>query len=153
MKILDEPKAIRLKIMDFLSRREHSSKEIYQKMSRKVESKEMLLESIEELQRDGLLSDERFAESYFQSRKRRGFGPLRIKSELIQRGVKENLFYSLEKEIDWSSNALDALKKKLNGKTPEETKEILKLKNFLNYRGFEFQDIDKAFSMLDKENL
>ena len=140
MKILDEPKAIRLKIMDFLSRREHSSKE-------------MLLESIEELQRDGLLSDERFAESYFQSRKRRGFGPLRIKSELIQRGVKENLFYSLEKEIDWSSNALDALKKKLNGKVPQETKEILKLKNFLNYRGFEFQDIDKAFSMLDKENL
>ena len=128
-------------------------KEIYQKMSRKVESKEMLLESIKELERDGLLSDERFAESYFQSRKRRGFGPLRIKSELIQRGVKENLFYSLEKEIDWSSNALDALKKKLNGKVPQETKEILKLKNFLNYRGFEFQDIDKAFSMLDKENL
>mgnify|MGYP001245080234 FL=1 len=153
MKILDEPKAIRLKIMDFLSRREHSSKEIYQKMSRKVESKEMLLESIEELEQDGLLSDERFAESYFQSRKRRGFGPLRIKSELIQRGVKESLFYSLEKEIDWSSNALDALKKKLNGKVPQETKEILKLKNFLNYRGFEFQDIDKAFSMLDKENL
>ena len=153
MKILDEPKAIRLKIMDFLSRREHSSKEIYQKMSRKVESKEMLLESIKELERDGLLSDERFAESYFQSRKRRGFGPLRIKSELIQRGVKENLFYSLEKEIDWSSNALVALKKKLNGKVPQETKEILKLKNFLNYRGFEFQDIDKAFSMLDKENL
>ena len=153
MKILDEPKAIRLKIMDFLSRREHSSKEIYQKMSRKVESKEMLLESIKELERDGLLSDERFAESYFQSRKRRGFGPLRIKSELIQRGVKESLFYSLEKEIDWSSNALDALKKKLNGKVPQETKKILKLKNFLNYRGFEFQDIDKAFSMLDKENL
>ena len=153
MKILDEPKAIRLKIMDFLSRREHSSKEIYQKMSRKVESKELLLESIKELERDGLLSDERFAESYFQSRKRRGFGPLRIKSELIQRGVKENLFYSLEKEIDWSSNALDALKKKLNGKVPQETKEVLKLKNFLNYRGFEFQDIDKAFSMLDKENL
>ncbi len=153
MKIIDEPKAIRIKIMDFLSRREHSSKEIYQKMSRKVESKEMLLESIEALERDGLLSDERFAESYFQSRERRGFGPLRIKSELIQRGVKESLFYSLEKEIDWSANAFDALKKKLNGKVPQETKEILKLKNFLNYRGFEFQDIDKAFSMLNKENL
>ena len=153
VKILEEPKDIRLKIMDFLSRREHSSKEIYRKMSRKVESKEMLIQSIQELEEDGLISDERFAESYFQSRKRRGFGPLRIKSELIQRGVKENLFYSLEKEIDWSSNALDALKKKLNGKVPQETKEILKLKNFLNYRGFEFQDIDKAFSMLDKENL
>ena len=73
--------------MDFLSRREHSSKEIYQKMSRRVESIEMLMEVIDGLEQDGLLSDERFAESYFQSRKRRGFGPLRIKNELIQRGA------------------------------------------------------------------
>lgn len=112
MKILDEPKAIRLKIMDFLSRREHSSKEIYQKLSRRVESKEMLLQSIEDLKRDGLLSDERFAESYFQSRKRRGFGPLKIKNELIQRGVKESFFYSLNEETDWPVFALDALKKR-----------------------------------------
>ena len=44
MKILDEPKAIRIKIMDFLSRREHSSKEIFQKLSPRVESKELLEE-------------------------------------------------------------------------------------------------------------
>ena len=127
MKILEEPKDIRLKIMDFLSRREHSSKEIYRKMSRKVESKEMLIQSIQELEKDGLISDERFAESYFQSRKRRGFGPLRIKNELIQRGVQENLFYSLDATTDWSYYALEALKKKMNGKMPEETKDILKL--------------------------
>ena len=63
MKILDEPKTIRLKIMDFLSRREHSSKEVFQKMSRRVESKDMLMIIIDELIDDGLLSDERFAES------------------------------------------------------------------------------------------
>ena len=63
MKTLDEPKAIRLKIMDFLSRREHSSKEIYKKMAQRVESVELLKDSIEELQNDGLLSDERVAES------------------------------------------------------------------------------------------
>ena len=153
MKILDEPKAIRLKIMDFLSRREHSSKEIYQKLSRRVESKEMLLQSIEDLKRDGLLSDERFAESYFQSRKRRGFGPLKIKNELIQRGVKESFFYSLNEETDWPVFELDVLKKKMNGTYPEGTKEILKLKSFLNYRGFEFHHIDEAFLLLNKENL
>ena len=49
MKILDEPKAIRIKIMDFLSRREHSSKEIFQKLSPRVESKELLEEEIEKL--------------------------------------------------------------------------------------------------------
>ena len=111
MKILDEPKAIRLKIMDFLSRREHSSKEIYQKLSRRVESKEMLLQSIEDLKRDGLLSDERFAESYFQREEKR-LWTSKDKNELIQRGVKESFFYSLNEETDWPVFALDALKKR-----------------------------------------
>ena len=151
MKILDEPKTIRLKIMDFLSRREHSSKEVFQKMSRRVESKDMLMVVIDELIDDGLLSDERFAESYFQSRKNRGFGPLRIKNELKQKGVNESLFNEIQEGTDWSVLAMNVLQKKVRGKFPEEQKDVLKLKNFLNYRGFNFQDIDKAFSMLERE--
>ena len=151
MKILDEPKAIRLKIMDFLSRREHSSREILNKMSNRVESKEMLLDSIKELVDDGLLSDERFAESYFQSRKNKGYGPLRIRNELKQRGVGDKLYYPLANEIEWSEFALEVLKKKVRGNMPTETKEILKLKKFLNYRGFDFQDIDRAFRLIKSE--
>ena len=153
MKILDQPKTIRLKIMDFLSRREHSEKEIFQKLSYRVESQDMLLQVIDDLVKDGLLSDERFAESYFQSRKNKGFGPLRIKNELSQRGIKESIFDSIQKDTDWTACALEALKKKTNGKELMETKEILKLKKFLNYRGYEFQDIDKAFSEFNRENL
>ncbi len=148
MKILEDSKSIRLKIMDFLSRREHSSREIFKKLSPRVESKELLEEEIEKLKADGLLSDERFAESYFQSRKNRGYGPLRIRNELKQRGVGDQIFYSLSNEIDWSEFALDALKKKVSGNMPTETKDILKLKRFLNYRGFDFQDIDKAFQII-----
>ena len=151
MKILDEPKAIRLKIMDFLSRREHSSREILNKMSNRVESKEMLLDSIKELIEDGLLSDERFAESYFQSRKNRGYGPLRIRNELKQRGIGDQLFFSLSNEVNWSKYALEALRKKINGDLPTEIKGVLKLKRFLNYRGFDFQDIDRAFEVLKNE--
>ena len=151
MKILDEPKAIRLKIMDFLSRREHSSREILNKMSNRVESKEMLLDSIKELVDDGLLSDERFAESYFQSRKNKGYGPLRIRNELKQRGIGDQLFFSLSNEVNWSKYALEALRKKINGDLPTEIKGVLKLKRFLNYRGFDFQDIDRAFEVLKNE--
>ena len=151
MKILDEPKAIRLKIMDFLSRREHSSREILNKMSNRVESKEMLLDSIKELIEDGLLSDERFAESYFQSRKNKGYGPLRIRNELKQRGIGDQLFFTLSNEVNWSKYALEALRKKINGDLPTETKDVLKLKRFLNYRGFDFQDIDRAFELLKNE--
>ena len=151
MKILDEPKAIRLKIMDFLSRREHSSREILNKMSNRVESKEMLLDSIKELVDDGLLSDERFAESYFQSRKNKGYGPLRIRNELKQRGIGDQLFFTLSNEVNWSKYALEALRKKINGDLPTEIKGVLKLKRFLNYRGFDFQDIDRAFELLKNE--
>ena len=151
MEILDEPKTIRLKIMDFLARREYSSKEIYQKMSRRVEYKEMLEDSIDQLVKEGLISDERYAESYFQSRKNRGFGPLRIKNELKQKGVNESLFNEIQEGTDWSVLAMNVLQKKVRGKFPEEQKDVLKLKNFLNYRGFNFQDIDKAFSMLERE--
>ena len=151
MKILEDSKSIRLKIMDFLSRREHSSREIFKKLSSRVESKELLEEEIEKLKADGLLSDERFAESYFQSRKNRGYGPLRIRNELKQRGVGDQIFYPLSNEIEWSELALEALKKKVSGDMPTETKEILKLKRFLNYRGFDFQDIDKAFQLIKSE--
>ena len=151
MKILEDSKSIRLKIMDFLSRREHSSNEIFKKLSPRVESKELLEEEIEKLKADGLLSDERFAESYFQSRKNRGYGPLRIRNELKQRGVGDQIFYPLSNEIEWSDFALEALRKKVSGDMPTETKDILKLKRFLNYRGFDFQDIDKAFKIIKSE--
>ena len=151
MKILEDSKSIRLKIMDFLSRREHSSREIFKKLSPRVESKELLEEEIEKLQADGLLSDERFAESFFQSRKNRGYGPLRIRNELKQRGVGDQIFYPLSNEIEWSEFALEALRKKVSGNMPTETKEILKLKRFLNYRGFDFKDIDKAFLIMKSE--
>ena len=101
MKILDEPRTSRVKIQDLLSRREHSSKEVFQKMSRRVESKDMLMIIIDELIDDGLLSDERFAKSYFQDRKNRGLGPLRIRNELTQRGVKESVVYLLQQCNDW----------------------------------------------------
>ena len=98
-----------------------------------------------------MLSDERFAESYFQSRKNRGYGPLRIRNELKQRGVGDQIFYPLSNEIEWSELALEALKKKVSGNMPTETKEILKLKRFLNYRGFDFKISIKLFLLIKSE--
>ena len=80
-----------------------------------------------------------------------------IKNNLSAVMVAHMEIPSLEKEpkkpSTLSKNIITKLlKKKMNGKRPEETKDILKLKSFLNYRGFEFQDIDKAFDLLNKEN-
>ena len=79
-KILD--KDIRLKIMNALSRREHSEKEIYLKFVNLVNSKDTLLEEILKLKEEGLISNQRYAEAYIRSRFHSGFGPIRIKYEL-----------------------------------------------------------------------
>tara|TARA_B100000809_G_C15122416_1_gene524849 strand:+ start:1482 stop:1931 length:450 start_codon:yes stop_codon:yes gene_type:complete len=148
--VLDNPKAIRLKIMDYLSRREHSAKEIRRKLSSRIESPDELEIEIKKLEDEGLLSDERFAESYMHSRKRKGFGPLRIKNELRERGVNDSISQSLLNSEDWSVLAHASLLKKTGGFLPTERDKTLKLKRFLNYRGFNFSDIDKAFSLIKK---
>ena len=47
--------------MDFLSRREHSKKELFNKLSKRVDNLELLNQEIDRLAKDGLQSDERLS--------------------------------------------------------------------------------------------
>ena len=136
--------------MDFLARREYTGKEIFSKLKNRVESIELLKAEIDKLEEEGLIDNERFAEQYIYSRSLRGYGPLRIEQELKQRGVNENISQPLMKDIDWTSFAIKVLEKKTAGIFPDETKQILKIKKFLNYRGFDFNHIERAFSSYKK---
>ena len=73
---------IRFKILDLLSRREHSFKELINKLKDRVDSEEKLFEELTKLKQENLQSDERFAESYTRSRSVKGFGPEKISYEL-----------------------------------------------------------------------
>ena len=136
--------------MDFLARREHTGKEILSKLKNRVESVELLKAEIDKLEEEGLIDNKRFAEQYIYSRSLRGYGPLRIEQELKQRGVNEDVSQPLMNDIDWTTLALEVLKKKTAGIFPEETKQILKIKKFMNYRGFNFNQIEEAFSSYKK---
>ena len=136
--------------MDFLARREYTGKEIFSKLKNRVESIELLKAEIDKLEEEGLIDNERFAEQYIYSRSLRGYGPLRIEQELKQRGVNENISQPLMNDIDWTSFAIKVLEKKTAGIFPDETKQILKIKKFLNYRGFDFNHIEQAFSSYKK---
>jgi len=63
------------KSLDFLSYREHSELELKNKLLKK---------SFESY-------NERFADAYVSSRKRKGFGPKKIFFELQQRGIQEKI--------------------------------------------------------------
>ena len=105
---------------------------------------------IDKLEEEGLIDNKRFAEQYIYSRSLRGYGPLRIEQELKQRGVNEGVSHPLMNDIDWTAFAIEVLKKKTAGVFPDETKQILKIKKFMNYRGFNFNQIEEAFSSYKK---
>ncbi len=124
--------------MDLLSRREHAVAELRRKLINKGFDEEFVNEALAKLVDDGLLSDARYAESYVRFRMNKGFGPVRIREELRQRGVASDL---VGKYVDfqdrcWSETAKNAWQKRFGGKFPEDMKARAKQLQFLQYRGF-----------------
>ena len=76
--------------MDFLSRREHSKKELFNKLFKRVNDLELLNQEIDRLANEGLQSDERFSEAYIRSKTQAGYGPIKIKMELAKKGISNN---------------------------------------------------------------
>ena len=128
--------------MDFLSRREHSKKELFNKLFKRVNDLELLNQEIDRLANEGLQSDERFSETYIRSKTQAGYGPIKIKMELAQRGISNNFLDKKfsELEINWEKEINDLLLKKFP-KTKynfKEEKTKVKAINFLQRRGFDF---------------
>jgi|TARA_X000000368_G_scaffold191969_1_gene151357 regulatory protein len=135
------------KSLDLLSRREHSRKEIKEKLLLRYENTEQINVVLEKLVSNNLINDSRFAEAYVLNRKRKGFGPKKIIFELISKGVKESIANEVvEIEGGWIEAARSAFKKKYKDDQNIETKEQLKQKTFLQNRGFGFKEIESVFT-------
>lgn len=76
-----------------LARREHGRRELADKLERKNAGVDpgVLHQVLDELAREGLQSDVRFAESFARQRAGKRFGPVRIRAELRQRGIDEGV--------------------------------------------------------------
>ena len=135
------------KALDVISRREHSEKELENKLLKKFESSELIDLVIERLKKNNLLNDERYAEMYVRIRKRKGFGPKRIGYELSSRGINNSISSQVLDEIGgWKEAAHDAFNKKYRNGIADDFKNKSKQKVFLQNRGFSFQEIDSVFS-------
>jgi len=131
--------------MDFLSRREHSRFELARKLARKGFESTIIDAVLSQLQADNLLSDQRFAESFVHSRINRGYGPLRIRQELRQRGVSDDLSTeALENNEDWDELACHVREKRFGESLPKKPQERAKQSHFLYYRGFTSSQIKIA---------
>ena len=135
------------KALDIISRREHSEKEVTSKLLKKFNEPDLIAATLSRLKDNNLVNDERYAEMYTQIRKRKGFGPKRIKYELSSKGIDDSLSsVIIEDEGGWQEAAKNAFNKKFKKGIASEYKDKAKQKNFLQNRGFTFQEIDSVFS-------
>ena len=145
MKSLIKDQDIRKKILDLLSRREHSKYELVLKLERRVDSSDKLLKEIDKISDQNLQSDERFSESYIRSRYNSGFGPSRIKYDLSKRRVAESIINDAFRDIDL--NWLEKLKKenikKYGNENPKNMQELSRRTKFFVQRGFDQEMIRK----------
>lgn len=107
---------------------------------------EVVAPVLDDLESRGLLSDQRFAENYIRHRFNRGFGPVRIRRELQEKGVAESLTAEAlaRAEIDWYAHAHQVWRKKFGQSAPKEYKERARQARFLQYRGFGHDHIQQV---------
>src|SRR5210317_1246304 len=141
------PLEIRKKAMDFLARRDYGKAELIRKMADKGYLRRLVEQEVQKLADEGLQSDDRFAEAFVQSRINQGKGPVRIRLDLGQRGVSEpTIELAIEEaDPDWRALAREQRDKKFGGSAPSDFKEKARQMRFLQYRGFEQDQIQSAF--------
>ena len=134
------------KALDIVSRREHSEKEIKNKLLEKFDAPEIIEQVVLKLIENNLINDIRFAEMYVLIRKRKGFGPKKIQFELMARGIDDSISsLVITEEGSWKEAAQKAFNKKFKNGASKEFKERNKQKTFLQNRGFSFEEIDSVF--------
>ncbi len=138
--------AIREIALGLLARREHSRRELVLKLRKRGCPEETLQEVIDKLTEEGMQSDPRFAEAFVRNRVDRGTGPLRIKAEMLTRGLDDEIMeVSLEQYKDWWKDlALEVYQKRYGEKPVADYEEKAKRMAFLQSRGFTAEQIRYA---------
>ena len=127
-----EQAAVRL-----LATREHTQAELKRKLAARAEI-EFIQQVLDSLVARNLQSDDRFTEQYIQLRQRKGFGPVRIRHELKEKGVNSETIdeWLDERDDAWYQALREAHMRKFGDRKSADFKEKAKFARFLEYRGF-----------------
>lgn len=128
--------------LKFLSRREHARYELWEKLVKCGYEPSSITEALDDLAEKGFLSEERFIEAYLESRRKRNFGPDRIRIELRRKGVDLATAEDFIDAVDWISEARRVAERKFGAATPSNKEESLQFRRYLRQRGFAWDTID-----------
>jgi len=137
---------VRRVAMDLLARREHAHQELAAKLRSRGMPADLVESVLDDLTREDLLSDARFAEAFIASRVGRGQGPVRIRMELEQKGIAAEAIESALDHAapDWMELAAAARRKRFGRAPPGDFRERARQARFLQYRGFAPEHISRA---------
>ena len=141
--VLDSPAAVRRAAMDLLARREHGRVELTRKLRQRGAPVELIDPALDRLADEGLLCEARYLESFVGYRARSGSGPLRIREELLQRGLPRGAIDQALRDsgIDWRAQLQDTWRRKFDGQLPQDARERGQQTRFLSYRGYPLDQI------------
>lgn len=139
--------------LNLLARREHSRRELHEKLMRRGCAENMVAPLVARLEAEGLVSDQRFAESLVRVRRERGCGPVRIGRELREKGVAPDIIDRCVDETDreWGELIREVWRKKYGDGPPRTLAERAKQARFLQYRGFTHDQIRRVLSADDED--
>ena len=120
----------------------NKSAELLEKIKRRGFEVRDPLKLVQELEEQGLQSDERFASEYVRSKVKGGYGPIRIKKGLLENGVEKKVALGSVKElgIDGVERAKRTYKKKFDSEITD-IKDYARRVRFLAYKGFETEHV------------
>ncbi|MGZ5001062.1 MAG: regulatory protein RecX [Methylomonas sp.] len=132
-----------------LARREHSRRELLDKLALRGFQRDEVDPVITAMAEHDWQNEERYAECYTRQRIAKGYGPVRIRYELQQRGIDDSdLEQQAENQGGWQNLLLDVYVSKYGDEKSLTQPEWLKRSRFLLQRGFSGEMIKRLFAEL-----
>ena len=139
--------AVRDTAQRLLARREHAVLELRHKLAQRGHPVDAIETVLAELQERDWLNERRFAEIYATSRADKGYGPLRIRSELRERGLTDPIIAPVLAQLDefWLARLKQLSRKRFGDNPPRSLAERAQRQRFLRQRGFTLDQIDRLY--------
>lgn len=138
-----------------LGPRDHSVAELTKKLRLREHEEEAIDSCIQELIELNYVNDKRYAELYVEQRIEKGFGPLKIRSKLYERGIDSSLTRRAMDLLapDWTQLATHLIHKRFNAEDIVDTDQrtVGRIARFVQGRGFSAGDVARGLKQARRE--
>jgi regulatory protein len=132
-----DARAARVAALDSLARRDRPCEDLRRKLREKGFDPAIVDEVLTRLCAEKLVDDRRYVENFVDVRAGRGHGPVRVRAELRELGLPEELAEEgIRAYSHWPSQILKARQKKFGARLPTDYADRQRQVRFLIYRGF-----------------